>query len=195
MPLRTHSARAFQRNVKRWRKENSEREGIQNSNVQNVGLEKLNTVVKKDTSDVVNYILVDYNQVNNLLRNPFSSTTYGKCARRLNIAYTLASENIYAEIHREIKHAYKNGAEITDLSVSCDGTWLTHGQTSLIDVGCIIDMLTGYVVDFGVMSKKAILKNKEDVNAMKTTIYATLLHSISTDAKPQHSKCPAGENS
>ncbi|GFX15827.1 hypothetical protein TNCV_1061491 [Trichonephila clavipes] len=30
---------------------------------------------------------------------------------------------------------------------------------------------------------------------MKTAIYATLLHSISTDAKPQHSKCPAGENS
>ncbi|GFS99280.1 copia protein [Trichonephila clavipes] len=26
-------------------------------------------------------------------------------------------------------------------------------------------------------------------------MYATLLHSISTDAKPQHSKCPAGENS
>ncbi|GFU93251.1 uncharacterized protein TNCV_1859821 [Trichonephila clavipes] len=30
-----------------------------------------------------------------------------------------------------------------------------------------------------------------DVNAMKTAIYATLLHSISTDAKPQHAKCPA----
>ncbi|GFY04406.1 uncharacterized protein TNCV_4414941 [Trichonephila clavipes] len=41
----------------------------------------------------------------------------------------------------------------------------------------------------------AILRNKGDVNAMKTAIYATLLHSISTDAKPQHSKCPAGENS
>ncbi|GFV98823.1 uncharacterized protein TNCV_2913401 [Trichonephila clavipes] len=106
-------------------------------------------------------------------------------------------------------------------------------------------MLTGYVVDFEVMSKeecinhvskrletalrstvkdcraqgislggkahgslkeatikklttyyqKAILRNKGDVNAMKTAIYATLLHNISTDAKPQHSKCPAGENS
>ncbi|GFV47075.1 uncharacterized protein TNCV_197701 [Trichonephila clavipes] len=43
--------------------------------------------------------------------------------------------------------------------------------------------------------QKAILRNKGDVNAMKTAIYATLLHSISTDAKPQHSKCPAGENS
>ncbi|GFW01651.1 uncharacterized protein TNCV_4085661 [Trichonephila clavipes] len=43
--------------------------------------------------------------------------------------------------------------------------------------------------------QKAILRNKGDVNAMKTAIYATLLHSISTDAKPQHSKCPTGENS
>ncbi|GFV91948.1 uncharacterized protein TNCV_2976191 [Trichonephila clavipes] len=191
--------------------------------------------------------------------DPFSSTTYGKCARRLDNAYTLASENIFAEIHREIKNLYENGAEITDLSVSFDGTWLTRGHTSLIGVGCVIDMLTGYVVDFEVMSKvcrhcsvaknklgqssaefsickrlgtalrstvkdcraqgislggkahgslkeatikklttyyqKAILRNKGDVNAMKTAIYATLLHSISTDAKPQHSKCPAGENS
>ncbi|GFV33506.1 uncharacterized protein TNCV_2481031 [Trichonephila clavipes] len=30
--------------------------------------------------------------------------------------------------------------------------------------------------------QKAILRNKGDVNAMKTAIYATLLHSISTDA-------------
>ncbi|GFS87743.1 uncharacterized protein TNCV_4213711 [Trichonephila clavipes] len=222
----------------------------------------------------------------------------------------------------------------SDLSVSFDGTWLTRGHTSLIGAGCVKDMLTGYVVDFEVMSKvyrhcsvaknklgqssaefsiwyeghksecdinhlgsstsmemeaaltlwkrstslgfryitvlsdgdcktfnylcekkvygpdivikkeecynhvskrlgtalrstvkdcraqgislggkahgslkeakikklatyyqKAILRNKGDVNAMKTAIYATLLHSISTDAKPQHSKCPAGENS
>ncbi|GFS79951.1 uncharacterized protein TNCV_750931 [Trichonephila clavipes] len=199
----------------------------------NVRLEKLNTVVKKDTSAIGNYILVDFNQVNNLLRSakcqycekqtlklelgaklgfsynlkllcsncdenktvvntslksvqtshdvnlritqafshigkgysaiekfcmvmnidPFSSTTYGKCARRLDNAYTLASENIFAEIHREIKNVYENGAEITDLSVSFDGTWLTRGHTSLIGVGCVIDMLTGYVVDFEVMSK------------------------------------------
>ncbi|GFT75059.1 uncharacterized protein TNCV_2244431 [Trichonephila clavipes] len=38
-------------------------------------------------------------------------------------------------------------------------------------------------------------KQRGCVNATKTAIYATLLHSISTDAKPQHSKCPAGENS
>ncbi|GFS87823.1 transposable element Tcb2 transposase [Trichonephila clavipes] len=54
--------------------------------------------------------------------DPFSSTTYGKCARRLDNAYTLASENIFAEIHRGIKNVYENGAEIADLCVSFDGT-------------------------------------------------------------------------
>ncbi|GFS54368.1 uncharacterized protein TNCV_4808721 [Trichonephila clavipes] len=43
--------------------------------------------------------------------------------------------------------------------------------------------------------QKPILRNKGDVNVMKTAIYVTLLHSISTEAKPQHWKCPAGENS
>ncbi|GFV43873.1 uncharacterized protein TNCV_484971 [Trichonephila clavipes] len=364
MPLRKRSVRALQMNEKRWCKAKVDCEVNKNSVFSNVRLEKLNTVVKKDTSAIGNYILVDFNQVNNLLRSakcqycekqtlklelgaklgfsynlkllcsncgenktvvntslksvptshdvnlritqafshigkgysaiekfcmvmnidPFSSTTYGKCARRMDNAYTLASENIFAEIHREIKNVYENGAEIADLSVSFDRTWLTRGHTSLISVGCVIDMLTGYVVDFEVMSKvcrhcsvaknklgqsssefsiwyeghksecdinhlgsstsmemeaaltlwkrstslgfhcitvlsdgdcgkahgslkeatikklttyyqKAILRKKGDVNAMKTAIYATLLHSISTDAKPQHSKCPAGENS
>ncbi|GFW96273.1 hypothetical protein TNCV_572441 [Trichonephila clavipes] len=52
----------------------------------------------------------------------FSSATYGKCAIRLHNAYTLASENMFSEIHREIKDAYKNGDEITVLSVSFDKT-------------------------------------------------------------------------
>ncbi|GFX16021.1 uncharacterized protein TNCV_4702801 [Trichonephila clavipes] len=96
--------------------------------------------------------------------DPFSSTTYGKCARRLDNAYTLASENIFAEIHREIKNVYENGAEITDLSVSFDGTWLTRGHTSLIGVGCVIDMLTGYVVDFEVL-RTALRSTVKDCRA------------------------------
>ncbi|GFS95888.1 uncharacterized protein TNCV_2259491 [Trichonephila clavipes] len=42
--------------------------------------------------------------------------------------------------------------------------------------------------------QKAIFRKKGDVNTKKTAIYATLLQIISTNAKPQHSKCPAGEN-
>ncbi|GFT11240.1 hypothetical protein NPIL_531221 [Nephila pilipes] len=54
---------------------------------------------------------------------PFSSTTYGKCLRQLDMAYSLSSESMFVEIYSEIKQAYKNGvpssAEITD-SRYCD---------------------------------------------------------------------------
>ncbi|GFW28668.1 uncharacterized protein TNCV_3713831 [Trichonephila clavipes] len=121
--------------------------------------------------------------------DPFSSTTYGKCARRLDNAYTLASENIFAEIHREIKNVYENGAEITDLSVSFDGTWLTRGHTSLIGVGCVIDMLTGYVVDFEVMKKKVygpdiVIKKEECINHVSKRL-GTALRSTVKDCRAQ----------
>ncbi|GFW45002.1 uncharacterized protein TNCV_4513161 [Trichonephila clavipes] len=227
MPVRKRSVRALQMNEKRWCKAKVDCEVNKNSVFSNVRLEKLNTVVKKDTSAIGNYILVDFNQVNNLLRSakcqycekqtlklelgakpamrithlritqafshigkgysaiekicmvmnidPFSSTTYGKCARRLDNAYTLSSENIFAEIHREIKNVYENGAEITDLSVSFHGTWLTRGHTSLIGVGCVIDMLAGYVVDFEVMSKVcrhcSVAKNKLGQSSAEFSIW------------------------
>lgn len=34
-----------------------------------------------------------------------------------------------------------------------DGTLLTHGHSYQIGVGCVIDILTGYVVDYEVMPK------------------------------------------
>ncbi|GFX49514.1 uncharacterized protein TNCV_4901561 [Trichonephila clavipes] len=185
--------------------------------------------------------------------------------------------------------------------VTFDGTWLTRGHSSQIGVGCVTDLLTGFVMGFEIMSKRCIecehanseaalklwqrsedtgfryttllsdgdaktnqylntkevygpeikikiedcinhvskrlgtslrkavkelrargvslggksrgsLKeetikklsqcyqnaihwNKGDVEAMKTAIYATLFHSISTDHKPQHFKCPTGKDS
>ncbi|GFU55279.1 uncharacterized protein TNCV_427761 [Trichonephila clavipes] len=119
--------------------------------------------------------------------DPFSSTTYGKCARRLDNAYTLASENIFAEIQREIKNVYENGAEITDLSVSFDGTWLTRGHThtSLIGVGCVIDMLTGYVVDFEVMSKEECINHvsKRLGTALRSTVKDCRAQGISSGGK------------
>ncbi|GFW19243.1 uncharacterized protein TNCV_255701 [Trichonephila clavipes] len=42
--------------------------------------------------------------------------------------------------------------------------------------------------------QNAIRSNKDDVETMETAIYATLFHSISTDQKPQHFKCPAGKD-
>ncbi|GFV18752.1 uncharacterized protein TNCV_4756391 [Trichonephila clavipes] len=43
--------------------------------------------------------------------------------------------------------------------------------------------------------QNAIHWNKGDAEAMKTAIYATLFHCISTHQKPQHFKCPTGKDS
>ena len=42
---------------------------------------------------------------------------------------------------------------IINISVSYDGTWMKRGFTSLYGVGVAIDILTGLVVDYHIMSK------------------------------------------
>ncbi|GFT35478.1 hypothetical protein TNCV_1717961 [Trichonephila clavipes] len=66
--------------------------------------------------------------------------------------HILHASNIFRKSTGEIKNVYENGAEITDLSVSLIRNVADlSGHTSLIGVGCVIDMLTGYVVDIEVM--------------------------------------------
>lgn len=45
------------------------------------------------------------------------------------------------------------GKEIIDISVSYDGTWHTRGHSSNFGIGCVIDVLTGLVIDHEIMSK------------------------------------------
>ncbi|GFU18251.1 uncharacterized protein TNCV_1389101 [Trichonephila clavipes] len=60
-----------------------------------------------------------------------------------------------SEVHREVRKAYEAPTDVpvVDISVSFDGSWLTRGHTSLIDIACVIDILTGYAMDFEVMCK------------------------------------------
>ncbi|GBN05174.1 hypothetical protein AVEN_230511-1 [Araneus ventricosus] len=57
-------------------------------------------------------------------------------------------------IRKDVKDAYgsRNDNDIIDIGVSYDGSWLTRGHTSNTGVGCVIDLLTGFVIDFEVMS-------------------------------------------
>lgn len=56
--------------------------------------------------------------------------------------------------------------------------------------------LTGKLIDeLSIYFGLAIRRNCESVEKMKTAIWATLLHKISTDNHPQHDDCPTGENS
>ncbi|GBL81937.1 hypothetical protein AVEN_50525-1 [Araneus ventricosus] len=69
-------------------------------------------------------------------------------------SFTKASEKQFHQIRSEVKKAYNEEKDgITNIAVTFDGTWLTRGHTSQIGIGCVIDMLTGYVIDYQVMSK------------------------------------------
>lgn len=269
------------------------------------------------------------------------NTSFNKHVTTMHEATNSAVSDIVDNARCEVRNAYSdlvvNKSEVSlpavlDIAVSYDGTWLTRGHTSMFGVGCVIDLLTGFVIDCEVMSKycqkchiakkrksakeftvwfavhaaecdinhtgssgsmevnaavalwkrseqygfryttllsdgdaktfsklcevkpygdgvcitkeecvnhvgkrlgtalrnvvkecrtvgkslggrghgtlkattiskltryyqKAILDNQGDLHSMKTAIYATLYHSISTDEKPQHMKCPSGRDS
>ncbi|GFW93140.1 uncharacterized protein TNCV_3888811 [Trichonephila clavipes] len=67
----------------------------------------------------------------------------------------IGKETLQSEVHREVRKAYEAPTDVpvVDIIVSFDGSWLTRGHTSLIGIACVIDILTGYVIDFEVMCK------------------------------------------
>ncbi|GFU98207.1 hypothetical protein TNCV_4289751 [Trichonephila clavipes] len=69
MPLRKRSVRALQMNEKRWCKAKVDCEVNKNSVLKCTPGKIEHCGKKKDTSAIGNYILVDFNQVNNLLRS------------------------------------------------------------------------------------------------------------------------------
>ena len=56
--------------------------------------------------------------------------------------------------------------------------------------------LTGKLIDeLSIYYGLAIRRNSDSVQNMRSSIWATLEHKLSTDARPQHDKCPIGEDS
>lgn len=56
--------------------------------------------------------------------------------------------------------------------------------------------MTGKLIDeLSIYYGLAIRRNSDSVENMRSSIWATLDHKLSTDAEPQHDKCPIGEDS
>ena len=66
-----------------------------------------------------------------------------------------AIRQAYADTDPELQEALNGGPPYPciDISVSFDGTWQKRGFTSLYGVGVCIDVLTGLVIDYHVLSK------------------------------------------
>ncbi|GFV55635.1 uncharacterized protein TNCV_1821221 [Trichonephila clavipes] len=55
------------------------------------------------------------------------------------------------DVRSQVKSDYQSNSSMTDIDVTFDGTWLTRGHSSQLGVGCVIDLLTGFVMDFEIM--------------------------------------------
>ncbi|GFV76674.1 uncharacterized protein TNCV_4728941 [Trichonephila clavipes] len=68
----------------------------------------------------------------------------------------VGSNKLLVDVRKNVREAYgsKNDKDIVGIGVSYDGSWFTRGHTSNIGVGCVIDLLTGFVIDYKVMSKR-----------------------------------------
>ena len=87
-----------------------------------------------------------------------------------------------------------------DLTVSGDGSWAKRGFSSLIGLVTLIGKYSKKIIDVVVLELStnyglAVQRNKDSIEGMRNEIWAGFYHKISTDAKPQHQYCPAGESS
>ncbi|GFY18878.1 uncharacterized protein TNCV_3875661 [Trichonephila clavipes] len=63
------------------------------------------------------------------------------------------SKKRWQKSSKTVDEKNSNSMEIIDVSVSYDGTWQKRGHTSNLGLGIIIDILSGLVLDFEVLSK------------------------------------------
>ncbi|GFT92142.1 uncharacterized protein TNCV_3151171 [Trichonephila clavipes] len=85
--------------------------------------------------------------------------TFAKCMHNLSMKNKEVKKKMLEmsrqaarEAHVKVDASLKN-QEIIDVSVSYDGTWQKRGHTSNLGLGIIIDILSGLVLDFEVLSK------------------------------------------
>lgn len=83
------------------------------------------------------------------------------------------------EVHTKQDTAVVQSGEKIDVGVGYDGTWMTRGHKSHIQAGFVIDVTTGFVLDFDIISnyckscstnKKK--KTKESFEAWQETVHA-----------------------
>ena len=57
------------------------------------------------------------------------------------------SAQIVRKVYKDLDPSIDESGVI-DLTVSFDGTWMTRGHKSLYGIGCVVEVVTGLVIDF-----------------------------------------------
>ncbi|KAG0436683.1 hypothetical protein HPB47_017817 [Ixodes persulcatus] len=142
---------------------------------------------------------------------PMCLKTAKKVAAKVHDAAVTAAGKVMrsaAQSVRKAKIVAKD--ELLDVCVTFDGTWNKRGHTSHFGGRCGAGLeslkkvkgLGGKGKLTNIKIKKptnyyacALKDNAPDVTAMQRKVYASLLHSYSTDEEPRHSACPTGMDS
>ncbi|GFU33887.1 uncharacterized protein TNCV_615141 [Trichonephila clavipes] len=85
-----------------------------------------------------------------------SSRTFNTYKEKLCKSLVRSTEKSLNHVRSQVKSVYQSNSVITDVDVTFDGTWLIREHPFQIGVGCVIDLLTGFVMDFEIMSKRCV---------------------------------------
>ena len=90
---------------------------------------------------------------------PMTHKTFDMHVSKIKDVCINVAADAMSQARKTVKDAYiqldptmKDSPNI-DITVSYDGTWHKRGHTSNYGVGCVIDVFTGFVLDFEVLSK------------------------------------------
>lgn len=98
---------------------------------------------------------------------PISDTAYNNKLGSLANSCKKALREHLTLVHQIVRKQYISDGlasadtDVIDISVSYDGTWQKRGHTSHNGIGVAIDMHTGYVVDFEVLSNICVTCERE----------------------------------
>ena len=95
--------------------------------------------------------------------NAVNQTTFAAHSKAIVEAGMVVANNILTDAAKIVWHMYADQSttsdaasdadeEVVDLAVSFDGSWMKRGHTSAYGIGCVIDTVTGLVLDLAVLS-------------------------------------------
>lgn len=107
-----------------------------------------------------------------------SSKAYNCHIKQMHDKYVTVANDSMEKARIEVRKAYSvidnisldEMEKIINISVSFDGSWQKRGFTSKNGVGCCIDVVTGLVIDFEVLSKYCRLCSQKEVKLGKESV-------------------------
>lgn len=90
----------------------------------------------------------------NMNLNCMDSKVFTRHLKLVHSSCVKSTCELLENVRTKVKQSHFVSSEaVADIAVSYDASWHKRGHTSNYSVGCIIDVLTGFVIDYEVLSK------------------------------------------